>query len=107
MRAPHANAYTGDGPATVVQSVAPRPRAVEVYFASWLRWLAEGKTLDNDEPTTLQLAAITKEGGFGGTFVAGVPIFLQRIGLPILGLVAKLKGTQAVRVPVGDKAGRE
>jgi len=64
------------------KSVTPRTRAVEVYFDSWLHWLGQGKTLDNGEPTTLQLAAITKEGGFGGTWLAGVPIVLQRLGLP-------------------------
>jgi len=64
------------------KSVTLRTRAVEVYFDSWLHWLGQGKTLDNGEPTTLQLAAITKEGGFGGTWLAGVPIFLQRLGLP-------------------------
>jgi len=92
--------------ATIVHSVVPCTRAVEVYFASWLHWLQEGKTADNDEPTTLQLAAITKEGGFGGTFVAGVPIVLQRLGLPVLGLIASLLGTHAVKVPAAPDVGR-
>ncbi|MEA2194680.1 MAG: hypothetical protein QOG42_1114 [Solirubrobacteraceae bacterium] len=96
----HVNPHTGgDETATIVQTVTPGTRAVEVYFDSWLHWLHEGQTLDNGEPTTLQLAAITKEGGFGGTWLAGVPVFLQRLGLPLLGIVARLTGTRAIRVP--------
>ncbi len=78
----HVNPHTGgEETATIVQSVMPRTRAVEVYFDSWLYWLGQGKTLDNGEPTTMQLVAITKEGGFGGTWLAGVPIVLQRLDL--------------------------
>jgi mannose-6-phosphate isomerase-like protein (cupin superfamily) len=100
LGAAHINPHTSaDHGATIVQTVMPGTRAVEVYFDSWLHWLAQGKADDNGEPTTLQLAAITQEGGFGGTWLEGVPVLLQRIGLPVLGLVARLKGTRARRVP--------
>jgi quercetin dioxygenase-like cupin family protein len=103
----HVNPHTGaDETATIVQTVTPGTRAVEVYFDSWLHWLQAGKALGSGEPTTLQLAAITKEGGFGGTWLAGVPVLLQRIGLPVLGLVARLAGTRAVRVPKRHDGGR-
>jgi hypothetical protein len=100
MGSAHTNPRTNDDTtATIVHSVSPCPRAVEVYFVSWFRWHQEGKADGHDEPTTLQLAAITREGGFGGTWIAGVPIFLQRLGLPLLGFVAHVLGTRAVRVP--------
>jgi mannose-6-phosphate isomerase-like protein (cupin superfamily) len=95
----HVNAYTTAGnTATVVQTVTPRTMGVEVYFTSWLNWLAQGKADANDEPTVLQLAAIIKEGGRAGTWSSKTPVVLQRIGLPIAGLVAELVGIRAVRV---------
>ena len=96
----HANPYTTAGKtATLVQSVTPRTRGVEVYFTSWLNWLAQGKTDAYDEPSLWQIAAIIKEGGRAGTWAASPPVFLQRIALPILGYVAELKGTRAARLP--------
>lgn len=96
----HINPYTVAGKtATLVQTVTPRSRAVEVYFTSWLGWLVQGKADANDEPTVMQLAAITKEAGFGGTWASGLPVFLQRAGLPLLGTAARMTGTRAVRVP--------
>jgi mannose-6-phosphate isomerase-like protein (cupin superfamily) len=95
----HVNPYTTAGKtATLVHTVAPRTRGVEVYFTSWLNWLAQGKADANDEPTFLQIAAIIKEGGRAGTWLSGTPVVLQRIGLPIVGLIAELIGIRAVRV---------
>jgi len=85
--------------ATLVQTMEPRTRAVHVYFTSWLHWLAEGQTGPTDEPTQLQLAAIVKEGGFDGNYRTGAPVLLLRVVVPILGVVAGLKGIRAVRVP--------
>ena len=99
MGCSHANAYTIAGrTATVVQTVAPNTRGVEVYFTSWLNWLEQGEADARDEPTILQLAAIIDEGGRAGTWPARTPVVLQRLGLPILALVARLKGVRAVRV---------
>jgi mannose-6-phosphate isomerase-like protein (cupin superfamily) len=100
MGSPHVNPYTTAGKeATLVHTVTPRSRGVEVYFTSWLNWLGQGKADANDEPTTLQIAAIIKEGGRAGTWPSGMPVILQKIGLPILGFIAGLTGTRAVRVP--------
>jgi mannose-6-phosphate isomerase-like protein (cupin superfamily) len=96
----HVNPYTTAGKtATLVQTVAPRSRAVEVYFTSWCEWLAEGKSDTHDEPTVMQLAAIIKEGGRGGTWPSGVPVIAQKIGLPVLGAIAGRRGICAARVP--------
>jgi len=96
----HINPYTtAEQTATLVQSVRPRTRGVEVYFTSWLEWLAQGEADAHDEPTVMQLAAIIKEGGRAGTWPARPPVVLQQIGLPILGVIAGLKGVRAVRVP--------
>jgi hypothetical protein len=95
----HVNPYTKEGnTATLVHSVTPRTRGVEVYFTSWLHWLEQGEADANDEPTFLQIAAIVKEGGRAGTWPTGTPVFLQRIALPILGLIAELRGIRAIRV---------
>jgi mannose-6-phosphate isomerase-like protein (cupin superfamily) len=101
----HINPYTKEGQtATLVHTVTPRTRGVEVYFTSWLHWLGEGKADATDETTFWQLAAIIKEGGRAGTWSSGTPVFLQRIGLPILGLIAQLRGIRAVRVPSQHRA---
>ena len=101
----HANPYTTEGKhATIVQTVAPRSRGVEVYFTSWLNWLEQGETDANDEPTILQLAAIINEGGRAGTWPTRTPALLQRLGLPILGFIAKIRGVRAVRVSHGQRA---
>ncbi|HEX8157090.1 MAG TPA: cupin domain-containing protein [Solirubrobacteraceae bacterium] len=100
LGSPHVNPYTGAGQdATLVQTVAPRSRGVEVYFTSWMNWLGEGKADAHDEPTILQLAAIIKEGGRAGTWPTKPPVIVQQIGLPILGIIAGLKGIRAERVP--------
>ena len=96
----HVNPYTTAGKhATLVQTVAPRSRGVEVYFTSWLNWMQQGEADANDEPTLLQLGAIIKEGGRAGTWPTATPVILQRIALPILGVIAGLRGIRAVRVP--------
>jgi hypothetical protein len=96
----HVNPYTKEqNTATLVHTVTPRTRGVEVYFTSWLHWLEHGEADASDEPTFLQIAAIVKEGGRAGTWPASPPVFIQRIALPILGLIAELMGTRATRVP--------
>lgn len=96
----HVNPYTNAGKdATLVQTVAPRSRGVEVYFTSWLNWMQQGEADANDEPTLLQLAAIIKEGGRAGTWPSATPVILQQIALPILGVIAGLRGIRAVEVP--------
>jgi mannose-6-phosphate isomerase-like protein (cupin superfamily) len=101
----HANPYTKEGnTATLVHSVTPRTRGVEVYFTSWLHWLEQGEADARDEPTFLQIAAIIREGGRAGTWTSRLPVFVQRIGLPILGLIAELRGIRAVRVSPDPRA---
>ena len=95
----HIHPHTAAGQtATIVHTIVPRPRFVEVYSQSWLGWLAEGKTDDQDEPTVLQLMAVLKEAG-GGTWASGPPVALQKLVTPVLGLVANLLGVRAVKVP--------
>lgn len=99
LRSSHVNPYTKEGDtATLVHTVTPRTRGVEVYFTSWLHWLEQGEADARDEPTALQIAAIVKEGGRAGTWTSGTPVFLQRLVLPVLGLIAELRGIRAVRV---------
>ena len=84
--------------ATIVHTIEPRPRFVEVYFASWLGWLERGQTDAQDEPTLLQIMAVIKEGG-RGTWVAGPPVALQKALAQVLGRVAARRGFRATDVP--------
>ncbi len=96
----HVNPYTTAGKtATLVHTVTPRPRAVEVYFTSWLDWLAQGKADINEEPTLWQLGVIVNEAGFAGTWASGLPVILQRVVLPLVGLIAWVRGTRAAKLP--------
>lgn len=95
----HVHPHTAAGQtAVLIHTIVPRPRFVEVYSQSWLTWMAEGKTNEQDEPTLLQLMAILKEGG-GGTWASGPPIALQKVLTPLLGQIAALCGIRAVHVP--------
>jgi hypothetical protein len=77
--------------AVVEQEIEPRPRFVEVYFASWTRWLQEGRVDRQDEPTLLGIMAVLAAGG-GGTWVAGPPVGLQRLAARALAPVARRRG---------------
>lgn len=84
--------------ATVVHTIEPRARFVEVYFASWVGWLERGQTDAQDEPTLLQIMAVIKNGG-GGTWVAGPPVALQKALAEVFGRVAARRGFRAADVP--------
>jgi quercetin dioxygenase-like cupin family protein len=84
--------------ATIIHTIEPRRRFVQVYFASWLGWLERGQTDAQDEPTLLQIMAVIKDGG-GGTWVAGPPVALQKGLARVLGRVAERRGFRAAGVP--------
>lgn len=81
--------------AVVEHTIEPRPRFVEVYFASWLEWLAAGKVDGQDEPTLLQVMAVIRAGG-GGTWVTGPPVALQKGLAQVLGRLAAVRGIRPV-----------
>ena len=83
--------------ATIVHAIEPHSRFVEVYFASWLRWLEQGATDAQDEPTLLQIMSVIRSGG-GGTWVTGPPIAVQKGLARVLGRVAELRGFRAADV---------
>jgi quercetin dioxygenase-like cupin family protein len=91
----HVHPHTAaGGTATVIHTIEPRPRFVEVFFASWLGWLQEGNVDRQDEPKLLGVMAVIREGG-GGTWVTGPPIALQKGLAEVLGRVAALRGLKA------------
>jgi mannose-6-phosphate isomerase-like protein (cupin superfamily) len=95
----HVHPHTAESAtATIVQTIEPRPRFVEVYFASWLGWLERGVTDAQDEPTLLQIMAVIKDGG-GGSWVTGPPVALQKGLAQVLGRVAELRGFRTADVP--------
>jgi mannose-6-phosphate isomerase-like protein (cupin superfamily) len=95
--ASHVHPHTAaDSTAVIEHTIEPRPRFVEVYFNSWLRWLAEGRVDEQDEPTLLGIMAIIRAGG-GGTWVAGPPVIAQKGLAQVLGRVAAARGYETVR----------
>jgi quercetin dioxygenase-like cupin family protein len=90
----HVHPHAVGATATILHTVEPRTKFVEVYFASWLGWLEQGATDAQDEPTLLQIMAVIKEGG-GGSWVSGPPVFLQKGLAQVLGRVAALRGFRA------------
>jgi quercetin dioxygenase-like cupin family protein len=93
--ASHVHPHTGPAAAaTVIHTIEPRPRFVEVFFGSYLPWLQEGKVDRQDEPRLLGVMAVIREGG-GGTWVAGPPISLQKGLAEVLGRAAALRGLRA------------
>jgi quercetin dioxygenase-like cupin family protein len=96
LGAPHVHPHTAtDAIAVVEQTIEPRPRFVEVFFGSWLTWLAEGKVDTQDEATLLGVMAVLREGG-GGTWVVGPPVAAQKALAAVLGRVAAARGYRAV-----------
>jgi mannose-6-phosphate isomerase-like protein (cupin superfamily) len=91
----HIHPHTRRGTSAVVEhEIEPRVRFVEVYFRSWFAWLAEGRVDRQDEPTLLGVMAVVGEGA-GGTYIAGVPVALQKAIAPSLARVAARRGYRA------------
>jgi mannose-6-phosphate isomerase-like protein (cupin superfamily) len=94
--APHVHPHTADDAIAVVEhTIEPRPRFAEVYFESWLTWLAEGRVDKQDEVTLLGVMAVIREGG-GGSWVVGPPVAAQKALAAVLGRVAARRGYRAV-----------
>jgi mannose-6-phosphate isomerase-like protein (cupin superfamily) len=92
LETPHVHPYTSAGEtATVKLTIEPRPPFVEVYFASWFRWLNDGRVDKQEEPPLLGIMAIIREGG-GGSWLKGPPIAMQKALASVLGRVAALRG---------------
>ena len=96
LGAAHVHPHTAtDAIAVIEHTIEPRPRFVEVFFGSWLTWLAEGRVDKQDEPTLLAVMAVMREGG-GGTWVAGPPVAAQRALAPSSGALPPARGYRAV-----------
>ena len=96
LGAPHVHPHTGPAATAVVeQTIEPRPRFVEVFFASWLTQLAQGRVDGQDEPTLLAVMSVIRHGG-GGTWVAGPPVAAQKALAAVLAPVAAARGYGAV-----------
>jgi mannose-6-phosphate isomerase-like protein (cupin superfamily) len=94
--ASHVHPHTPeDGTAVIEHLIEPRPRFVEVFFASWLDWLGDGRVNGQDEPTLLAVMSVMRVGG-GGTWVVGPPVAAQRALAQVLGRVAAARGYGAV-----------
>jgi quercetin dioxygenase-like cupin family protein len=85
--ASHVHPHTAaSGTATIEQTIEPRPRFVEVFFATWLQRLAAGDVDGQDEPRLLDVLAMIRVGG-GGTWVAGPPVIAQKALAQVLGRI--------------------
>lgn len=94
--ASHVHPHTARGMTAVVEHVIePRVRFVEVYFPSWLAWLADGRVDRQDEPKLAGVMAVLEAAG-GDTWVAGPPIAVQRVAGRVGSRVAGLRGLRAI-----------
>ena len=94
--ASHVHPHTGRGMTAVVEHVVePRVRFVEVYFPSWLAWLADGRVDRQDEPKLAGVMAVIDAAG-GDTWVAGPPIGVQRLAGRVGARIAALRGLRAI-----------
>ena len=94
--AAHVHPHTARGETAVVEHVIePRVRFVEVYFPTWLAWLAEGRVDRQDEPKLAGVLAVIEAAG-GDTWVAGPPIAVQRGAARVGSRVAALRGLRAI-----------
>jgi mannose-6-phosphate isomerase-like protein (cupin superfamily) len=94
--AQHVHPHTGPTATAVIeQTIEPRPRFVEVFFASWLTQLAAGHVDSQDEPKLLAVMSVINHGG-GGTWVVGPPVAIQRALAAVLAPVAAARGYGAV-----------
>ena len=97
LGAPHIHPHTAAGANAVIEhTIEPRPRFVEVYFASWLAWLADGRVNAQDEPTLLAVMGVIRHGE-GGTWVKGPPVPAQKALARVLAPVAAARGYAPVR----------
>ena len=93
--AAHVHPHTGAGQTAVVEHVIePCPAFPRVYFPSWLKWLAEGRVDDQDEPTFLGIMSVIATAN-GDSWVAGPPIGVQRTLARVLARVANRRGYRA------------
>jgi quercetin dioxygenase-like cupin family protein len=94
--APHVHPHTAPTATAVIEhAIEPRPRFVEVFFATWLGWLAEGRVDGQDEPPLLGVMAIIRHGG-GGTWVVGPPVAAQKLLARAVAPIAAARGYRAV-----------
>jgi mannose-6-phosphate isomerase-like protein (cupin superfamily) len=96
LGAAHVHPHTAAGAtATILHTIEPRPRFVDVYFRTWLTWLSEGRVDRQDEPRLLGILAVLAEGG-DGTWVAGPPIAVQRSLAAAAAPVARRRGYRPI-----------
>jgi len=94
---PHIHPHTAlDATAVIEHTIEPQPRFVEVYFPSWMAWLADGRVNGQDEPSLLAVMGVIRHGG-GGTWVVGPPVAAQEALARVLAPVAAARGYTLVR----------
>ena len=94
--ASHVHPHTArDMTAVVEHVVEPRVRFVEVYFPTWLAWLADGRVDRQDEPKLAGVMAVLDAAG-GDTWVTGPPIPVQRFAGRVGARIAALRGLRAI-----------
>jgi mannose-6-phosphate isomerase-like protein (cupin superfamily) len=87
LGASHVHPHTDSNTIAVIeQTIEPRPRFVEVFFATWLKRLEAGDVDSQDEPKLLDVLAVIRIGG-GGTWVAGPPVVVQKALAQVLGRI--------------------
>jgi hypothetical protein len=89
---PHRDPWlSGEGPFRVRGTFTPCNAFIEAYAEAWVHHLENGTANRQDEIPLLQIFAISRVTD-GQSFRAGVPVAIQRATLPLMALIARLRG---------------
>ena len=92
---PHRDPWNpGDGKLKVRGTFDPDTDFIEGYAEVWAHHLTEGTANDQDEMPLLQILAIARVTG-GQSWTPRIPRALQKATLPLVALIARLRGYRA------------
>jgi mannose-6-phosphate isomerase-like protein (cupin superfamily) len=92
---PHRDPWLpGEGPFKVRGTFEPCNAFIEGYAETWAHHLRQGSVDDQDQIPLLQIFVLVKATD-GQSFRAGVPRGIQKAALPLIALVARLRGYRA------------
>lgn len=92
---PHRDPYNpGDGDFIARATFEPVPEFIEAFGSALGHHLEQDTTNDQDDIPLLQILMIARATD-GRSYRAGVPVALQRAGLPLVAAIGRLRGYRA------------
>jgi mannose-6-phosphate isomerase-like protein (cupin superfamily) len=93
---PHRNPFNeGPGEATFRLVASPMSRFFEAYAETYVSLFTQGRVNRQDELGVLQISPICHATN-GQSFIAGAPIGLQKVTLPLMAGIGRLLGNRPV-----------